>query len=120
MDIRPHHGLCMQFFEGKGYDENFVAHMSQVIEEMKHNPVIRLVAGEDEICQCCPNNEEHCCNTPEKVDRYDRKVLSLCQLKEGTQLQAQEFLQLAREKILKTDSLSQVCGDCEWFTICHR
>ena len=25
--IRPHHMLCMQFFEGKGYSDGFVASM---------------------------------------------------------------------------------------------
>ena len=25
--LRPHHLLCTQGYSGKGYDENFVAHM---------------------------------------------------------------------------------------------
>ena len=25
--IRPHHGMCLYFFEGKGYSEGFIKHM---------------------------------------------------------------------------------------------
>ena len=28
--IRPHHGMCLYFFEGKGYSEGFTKHMAEV------------------------------------------------------------------------------------------
>ena len=30
--IRPHHGMCLYFFEGKGYSEGFTKHMAEVKE----------------------------------------------------------------------------------------
>ena len=27
--IRPHHGMCLYFFEGKGYSEGFTKHMAE-------------------------------------------------------------------------------------------
>ena len=33
--IRPHHMLCMQFFEGKGYSDGFVASMAAIKEKLE-------------------------------------------------------------------------------------
>ena len=35
--IRPHHGMCLYFFEGKGYSNTFSEHMAQVKEELLQN-----------------------------------------------------------------------------------
>lgn len=39
--IRPHHMLCMQFFEGKGYSDGFVASMAAIKENLKKK-ILRL------------------------------------------------------------------------------
>ena len=33
--IRPHHMLCMQFFDGKGYSDGFVASMAAIKEKLE-------------------------------------------------------------------------------------
>ena len=30
--LRPHHGLCIAFFEGKGYNQKFVENMTNVVQ----------------------------------------------------------------------------------------
>ncbi len=30
--LRPHHGMCLAYFEGKGYSEGFSAHMQEMLE----------------------------------------------------------------------------------------
>ena len=56
-EIRPHHGLCIHFFEGKGYSENFVRHMAELIEKLNaFRPEIRLVLHVDYFCYACPHN----------------------------------------------------------------
>ena len=39
--IRPHHMLCMQFFEGKGYSDGFVASMAAIKKNLKKK-ILRL------------------------------------------------------------------------------
>ena len=34
--IRPHHGMCIAFFKGKGYSEKFTAHMKDIIKELEN------------------------------------------------------------------------------------
>ena len=41
--IRPHHLLCLQFFEGKGYSNGFVENMTKIHNEMlSKNPYVEL------------------------------------------------------------------------------
>ena len=32
--LRPHHGMCFPFYEGKGYDADFTDHMGRVIRAL--------------------------------------------------------------------------------------
>ena len=59
--IRPHHGMCLYFFEGKGYSEGFTKHMAEVKEWLlgKNGPAsLQLVGATDEIGMC-ENTVEH-------------------------------------------------------------
>ena len=120
--IRPHHGMCLAYFIGKGYSEGFSAHMEHMLHVFEQNVSVRLVVRTDEICAACPNNENHLCNTMEKVETYDRKVLKRCGFSEGTTMEFFEFAREIQRKIIDTGFREQICGDCQWNEICsgHR
>ena len=84
--LRPHHGMCFQFYEGKGYSADFTDHMGRVIKELETDPEQKVVlkAVTDIVCENCPNNEGGVCTTQEKVRRYDEEVLSACELSDGS------------------------------------
>ena len=76
--IRPHHGMCLYFFEGKGYSSTFSEHMAQVKEELLQNngeALLELVTRTDDICSACPHNLNGNCETYGKVNAYDAGVL---------------------------------------------
>lgn len=120
--IRPHHGMCFQFYKGKGYSADFTDHMGMVIRELTDAPhqKIRLMAAADAVCECCPNNESGVCFSQEKVRRYDEEVLSACGLIEGDSIPYNAFLKLVKERIIATDLRSRICGDCSWDFICRE
>ena len=60
-NLRPHHGMCIAFFKGKGYSEEFTAHMKKIISEVEHNPLVRLCVYTDELCSKCPHNVNGIC-----------------------------------------------------------
>lgn len=66
--IRPHHGMCLAYFIGKGYSEGFSAHMEKMLGIFRQNVPVKLVVHTDEICSRCPNNEEHLWRLP--VEQY--------------------------------------------------
>ena len=119
--LRPHHGMCFQFYEGKGYSEDFTDHMGRIIREMEADPsqAVRLKVETDIVCANCPNNEDGTCSTREKVERYDKEVLKACGLAEGVEISFAKFTELVRERIIDAGIRSNICGDCSWDYICR-
>nr|MDE7288633.1 DUF1284 domain-containing protein [Oscillospiraceae bacterium] len=121
IEIRPHHGLCAEFFVGKGYSGEFTENMAATLKVLaENNPQIVPKVDTDLICGHCPNNKENCCTSGEKVLRYDKKVLKLCGIAEGTAFSWEEYRRLLREKIIGAGKLKEVCGDCQWVEICEN
>ena len=58
--LRAHHGMCLAFFEGKGYSDGFTAHMENVLAGMEQNPILQIVTTGDILCKKCPNLREDC------------------------------------------------------------
>ena len=83
--LRPHHGMCFQFYEGKGYSPDFTDHMGKVIEAFEDAPQqeVRIITATDIVCENCPNNEAGVCVSQDKVTRYDEEVLRVCGISEG-------------------------------------
>ena len=121
MELRPHHGMCFQFYEGKGYSEDFTDHMGRVIAQLEKDPSqeVKLTVATDVVCANCPNNDEGSCTTLEKVTRYDKEVLKACNLVEGEEISFAKFTQLVRSEIIDKGLRSSICGDCSWDYICR-
>jgi hypothetical protein len=117
--LRPHHGLCIAFFEGKGYSPEFIDTMTTVIGTLQETSCVQLTTGEDILCADCPNNCEHICVHDNKVGRYDENVLAACHLNTGEVLSWRDFSNLIHTHILLVDKLHTICGDCEWGVICQ-
>lgn len=115
-EIRPHHGLCAEFFQGKGYSGDFTRNMGDVLAELdKNDSTVKLVPREDVICERCPNAGK--CG--EKAFRYDLKVLELCGIDKGCVISWKVFRDLVRERIILRGRLPEVCSDCIWADICN-
>ena len=115
-NIRAHHGMCLTFFQGKGYSGDFVENMGAMKKILEQNPLIRLVEGYDDVCAACPNKLAESC--AEKASRYDREVLRRCGLSVGDTLPYLEFSQKVIETILRPGLRGSICGDCQWSGLC--
>ena len=51
--LRGHHLICLQFFRGEGYSEEFVENLAHVVERAASEPAL-IVAGVDNVCAVCP------------------------------------------------------------------
>jgi len=56
--LRPHHGMCLAYFEGKGYSDGFTVNMQKMLEFFEKGADIELTVSGDEICKECPNLKE--------------------------------------------------------------
>lgn len=120
MILRAHHGMCLAFFEGKGYSDSFTSHMEQVAAMLQENPGVQIVAKGDMICEKCPNWQEGRCLTQDKVEEYDRQVLLKCGLSGQERTDWKSFFRLVEEKILKPGRRREICGDCQWDELCTK
>ena len=120
--LRPHHGMCFQFYEGKGYDAEFTDQLGMLIEELSRTPArtVRLTASSDAVCENCPNNRSGVCADLLKVARYDKAVLDACGLHFGDTVPYGVFLSLVKERILDAGLRRGICGDCCWDHLCGR
>lgn len=118
--IRAHHGMCLAFFEGKGYSSEFTEHMGEMKKRLAENPVVKLMDQTDDICSFCPNNREGKCASLKKVEGYDHAVLSLCGLTAGMKISFKEFEKLVDEKILSAGRRKEICKGCQWEHICGK
>lgn len=116
--IRPHHGMCLAYFEGKGYSQGFVRHMGEILSLLEEGALVEMTVAGDNICSACPNLKEGVCETADKVESYDRAVLSFCNLKENEKIEFSEFTERVQEMILKTGKRAEICGGCQWNEIC--
>jgi DNA helicase-2/ATP-dependent DNA helicase PcrA len=120
IDIRPHHGMCLAYYQGKGYSEGFTGHMYEMKAQYEKNAKVRLTVSTDEICAACPNNGEGICKSAEKVASYDRAVLECCGLQEGQELPYKTFADRVQKAILRSGRRPKICGGCQWDALCHE
>ncbi len=120
--LRPHHGMCFQFYKGVGYSEDFTDHMGKTIKELNKDPSQKIIlkSETDIVCKNCPNNEAGKCISDDKVYRYDTKVLSACGLNNGDELSYADFIEIVKERIIKTGKRADICGECSWNYICEK
>lgn len=115
MLLRPHHALCIRFFEGKGYSEDFVRHMYGIIARLQQeNPTVTLHEDCDCICEGCPNNTDGVCADDEKVRAIDERVLDFLQYKAGDKVRWSDLYEKANEEIIGCGKLKKACQNCQW------
>ena len=116
-NLRAHHAMCLYFFQGKGYSGEFVENMRAIKAVLEENPMVRLLDSPDDICTACPNQKTEIC--AENASRYDREVLRRCGLSAGETLSYRDFSQNVIETILRPGLRAEICGDCQWSSLCQ-
>ena len=62
--LRGHHLLCLQGYQGYGYDDNFKKNMENIINILKNedsNVKVVLTESPDVLCEFCPNLKDKIC-----------------------------------------------------------
>ena len=117
--IRAHHGLCLYYFKGKGYSEEFVENMTDIKSNLENNPLVLITDQTDAVCSACPNHKGGLCVTEEKVAEYDKQVLERCNISAGDIMPFSDFEQLVQKNILFPGKRKEVCGNCQWDALCE-
>lgn len=119
LKLRAHHGLCIQFFQGKGYNKAFVKNMTKTIHSLKKESLVQIIDSCDVLCKCCPHNRNGECEHNNIVHSLDLQTLNSANVLPGTICTWKEYT----DKILKIITSSKrkdICKGCEWSSICRQ
>ena len=86
LKLRAHHLLCLQGFQGYGYNDRFLKNLGEIHERVFQNPYqeIELISGIDDICGPCVHHEDgRCVSHEKKIQDMDQRTLELLGLKAG-------------------------------------
>ncbi|MCE5295958.1 MAG: DUF1284 domain-containing protein [Euryarchaeota archaeon] len=122
MRLRGHHLLCIQFFEGHGYDDGFSSNMRKIVDRIRCDGSLSivLVMDCDDICEHCPDKVGDLCRHGDSVAKKDDSVAKFLELPHEGETTAGELMTLAAEKIKGLTDVGEVCGECYWSSICNR
>lgn len=117
--LRPHHGVCLLNFRGKGYSDGFSQNMAAMQTRLEAAPEteICITKGADDLCAQCPNRRGNAC-TSEHPPLFDENVLRMTGLSYGQVLRWQHFSDATRP--LSLHRLDECCPDCEWLALCKE
>ena len=118
MKLRAHHLLCLPNFIGEGYGDAFCANMAAQKKRLAEEGHFMLTEGADDICADCPHKRGGVCASEDKVSRYDGAVCRMLGLHAGKSCDTAETEKRVRAEIFDAGRLGEICGDCEWFSLC--
>ncbi len=117
MKIRAHHLLCMLYFQGKGYSEDFVGNFYKVLKALKKNPEITIANTCDAICTGCPHNTNNVCAKEKFLRKKDEHVLKTLNFEPNQKIY---FTDVHKKVLHNLKELKKVCHDCEWNEFCQE
>ena len=132
--LRGHHLLCLQGYQGYGYDDNFKKNMENIISILKNedsNVKVVLTESPDDLCKFCPNLIDRICigelNNAEKsmhsitngkIVSMDSKVLKKAKINKRKEYLFSEAVILVNNSFKYLRDAKEVCGECEWIDKC--
>ncbi len=136
--LRGHHLLCLQGYQGYGYDEKFKANMENIIAKLNSNENYKVILTDsaDDLCKCCPNLKNNKCiediNNLEdsniyqnkieisnnKIINMDNNVIKKVKLKKDKEYSFKKLIFLVNKVFYSIHEAKEICANCEWTNKC--
>ncbi len=121
MNIRGHHLLCIRYFKGKGYSEDFVLNFFKVINTLELSTLIKVVNYPDIICEPCPHKVDGKCikkgpDFESEVRKKDEIVMKYLKIRPNHEIKVIDVQERVNKKLGK---VREICEDCEWLRYCQ-
>ena len=122
INLRGHHLLCIQGYQGYGYSEKFTDNMDNIIEVLtKPFTKILLCDSFDDICKKCPNlTEDKICKSiacNNQIITMDKNVLMKINYSDE-EILAEELFKKVNESFKSKEDIDIVCNNCSWLNKC--
>ncbi len=124
MTLRPHHLLCVQGYQGKGYDQQFCEVMGRIAQAVARDPALPITVrdGPDDICAACPHLQGGRCTWEEageeSVREHDSALLGAFALRDGDVTSIHEVIARLDGDPAALAVVAKYCGQCPWREDC--
>ena len=116
--LRGHHLICLNFFRGEGYCDDFIKNIYEVLQKEK----VEIVAGPDEVCSKCPYLKSGKCANNEYSDEMilaqDHEALRLLDFVPGETIEWKMITE--RLPDILDEWKAQFCAGCGYKKVCFR
>ena len=124
--LRGHHFICLQFFRGEGYSDEFVASLTALLDRLATEPA-EAVAVADDVCAACPElGADGLCASvdaggEDEIRRIDALAFALLELAPGERITlAEARARLGADAIGIGHWRAEACDGCAWEGVCER
>jgi len=120
--LRGHHLICLHFFRGEGYNQEFVDNLRAMLARVEAGEEAEVVDGHDDICRECPYLKGSLCAYVEEAEKeireMDMTALKLLGLHSGNKVDWRDI----RDKIpgIFGDWSGKYCFVCDWMPACKK
>lgn len=118
--LRGHHLICLNFYKGRGYSQDFIDSLNEIMRKAKEE-VITIVEGTDDICRKCPYLLYDKCgltnDSNNEIITMDNNALGLLGFKEGMDIKWKDITIRLSEILDKWRQ--QYCINCIWREVCE-
>jgi hypothetical protein len=125
IEIRAHHILCTQGFQGYGYDGQFTENLSWICSKIKSGNIrkVRIINKSDIICKYCPYCKNEVCvkrknGRRNDISKVDLNIMKILNLKRGEVKSLNLLIKLTNENPEIIKKLKKICSECEWVEKC--
>lgn len=119
--LRGHHLICLHFFNGEGYDSQFIDNLRSTLREIEARSV-EICSGADDICRKCSYLINDSCqyddNADDEILSMDRRALDLLGLSVGSKADW-DVIRKRLPHVIR-DWYAAYCGDCQWLKVCEQ
>jgi len=120
--LRGHHLVCLHFYQGEGYSEEFIANLNNLMDRAGRDEKVAVVDISDDVCIRCPYLSDNKCmhktDSDQVIKQLDDLALQLLNVKAGDHVKWADI----RKKVMSTPEhwFSQFCDGCDWKYLCQR
>lgn len=120
--LRGHHLICLHFFEGEGYNPEFIENLKEILNRVESGEDVEVCSGPDDVCKMCPYLTRKMClydeDAESEIKGMDKKALRLLGLKSREIVQ---WLDIG-EKIpeIFREWSGEYCNSCAWRKVCDK
>ncbi|MCL2687017.1 MAG: DUF1284 domain-containing protein [Methanobrevibacter sp.] len=137
ISLRGHHLLCLQGYQGYGYDEKFKAKIETIINQLNTNDYkVTLTDSADDLCKSCPNlkdgkcvgelqssnksseNQEKINKNNSKIIKIDNIILKKAKLEKNQEYSFNKAISIVNKSFHNIKDVEKVCKDCKWIEEC--